>query len=424
MPQYRAAWVLPIAEPPIRDGWVRVERNRITALGHHRRGEATPPDEIDLGSVALLPGLVNAHTHLELSWMRGKLEPTDDFPVWIRNVIALQRHGNPAGGADTHAAIGKAIEEARRSGTVLFGDVSNTLASSDALVQSGAAAVVFHEVIGFQSDRALKLADEALRRIERQPAGELVRYSLAAHAPYSVSPALFQAIRRVLGREAFSRCSVHLAESEAETEFLLEGTGPWRQLLEELGTWDSSWLAPECGAVEYLDRMGFIGDRLLVVHGVQLSRTELERLKAKGATLVTCPRGNALTGAGKPPVATFYASGVQVAVGTDSLASVPDLNLFRELAELRRLAPKVPARKLLESGTIAGARALGFDSDFGTIEPGKRDSLIAVETGSMGDVEEHLVNGVAPGQIHMVGGVRLPPPHKASADRRSLGDGG
>jgi cytosine/adenosine deaminase-related metal-dependent hydrolase len=128
---------------------------------------------------------------------------------------------------------------------------------------------------------------------------------------------------------------------------------------------------------------------------VQFGRRELERIAARGATLVTCPRGNLLTGAGIPPVAAFYASGVPIALGTDSLASVPDLNLFSELAELRRLSPSTPAGRLLESATINGARALGFESDFGTIEPGKRDCLLAVDLPEgTGDVEEHLAAGV------------------------------
>ena len=141
--------------------------------------------------------------------------------------------------------------------------------------------------------------------------------------------------------------------------------------------------------------MGFLDDRILVVHGVQFGAAELERIAAKGATLVTCPRGNLRTGAGAPPVEAFYESGNRVAIGTDSLASVPDLNLFAELAQLRRLAPDVRARALIESATINGARALGFDRDFGTIEAGKHDGLIAVELdGTVSNVEEYLVSGI------------------------------
>jgi cytosine/adenosine deaminase-related metal-dependent hydrolase len=164
--------------------------------------------------------------------------------------------------------------------------------------------------------------------------------------------------------------SVHLGESVEEIAFLAGGTGPWRSLLDHLGVWDESWTAPACGPVEYLDRLGFLDERVLCVHGVHLTDAALEALAGRRATLVTCPRGNRLTGAGSPPVRAFYAAGLRVAVGTDSLASVPDLNLFSELAELRRLAPRVPASMLLASATWQGARALGWDDEFGTIAPG------------------------------------------------------
>ena len=139
------------------------------------------------------------------------------------------------------------------------------------------------------------------------------------------------------------------------------------------------------------------------MHGVQFGAADLKRLAANGVTLVTCPRGNIRTGAGPPPIEDFFASGVRVAVGTDSLASVPDLNIFSELAEMRRLAPAVPARRLIESATINGARALGFEADFGTIDSGKRDALIAVQLdGDVPSVEEYLVAGVEAAQISWV----------------------
>ena len=165
---------------------------------------------------------------------------------------------------------------------------------------------------------------------------------------------------------------MHLGESPEEIQFLRDGTGAWRELLEQLGAWNDGWEPPACGPVEYLDRLGLVTGRLLAVHGTQLTDAELARLAAAGATVVTCPRSNRWTGAGTPPIERFYASGVRVAIGTDSLASVEDLNLFDELAAVRRLAPGVPAARLLESATVAGAAALGFAAEFGTIEPGKR----------------------------------------------------
>jgi cytosine/adenosine deaminase-related metal-dependent hydrolase len=230
-----------------------------------------------------------------------------------------------------------------------------------------------------------------------------VRASLAAHAPYSVAPALFQAIREAMREKPFSPCSVHLAESVEETEFVRTGRGAWRALLEDVGAWNPTWTAPAVSPVEYLERCGFLWERVLAVHGVYMTTSDLGRVAATGATLVTCPRSNEYTGAGKPPIEAFYRSGVRVAIGTDSLASAPDLNVFAELAAMRALAPSVPAARLLDSATREGARALAFDADFGTIESGKSARLISVDIPpGTEDVEECLVSGIEPEQIRWI----------------------
>ena len=155
--------------------------------------------------------------------------------------------------------------------------------------------------------------------------------------------------------------------------------------------------------MQFLDDSGFLDARVLAVHGVQMTPADLSRLASRGTTLVTCPRSNGHTGAGAPPIEDFYASGVHVAIGTDSLASAPDLSVFAELATLRALAPSVPASTLLASATIEGARALGFDADYGTIEPGKSARLVAVDVpAGAGDVEEYLVSGVQREQIRWI----------------------
>ncbi|HWI19300.1 MAG TPA: amidohydrolase family protein, partial [Vicinamibacterales bacterium] len=194
--------------------------------------------------------------------------------------------------------------------------------------------------------------------------------------------------------------SVHLGESPEESEFLERGSGPWRGMLEAIGVWRDDWAIPGCDPVAYLDRHDLIDARTLVVHGVQFSDAALARLREIGATLVTCPRSNQWVGVGDPPVARFYRSGVSVAVGTDSLASVGDLNLFSELAAIRRLAPEVPAARILESATLIGARALGLDSELGSLRPGKHAKMIAVRLPEgVDNVEEFLVSGITPDRI-------------------------
>jgi len=397
MPIFSAEWIVPISGPPIHKGFVTIDRGRIRAIGSDVPREATA-----LGNVALLPALVNAHTHLELSFLCGRVPRCDNFNEWVTTLMALRRSEAPDPNAPAIvAATQQAIEDARATGTGLIGDISNTLVSVNLLRDAGMAAHVFHEQIGFNlADVPGKIA-QALTAMNAMNGGdETVRMSLAAHAPYSVSPALFAAIRREVNARPHPVTSVHLGESAQEVEFLRDGTGPARVMLERLGVWTDAWRPPGVSPVAYLDALGFLDARTLVVHGVQFDTDDLARITAIGATLVSCPRSNAYVGVGSPPLQAFYESTVDVAFGTDSLTSVADLNMFNELAEARRIAPKVAARRLLESATLIGARALGFEDDFGSIEIGKRSALLAVRVPAhVGDVEQYLVGGVEPDAV-------------------------
>jgi cytosine/adenosine deaminase-related metal-dependent hydrolase len=176
-------------------------------------------------------------------------------------------------------------------------------------------------------------------------------------------------------------------------------------LLEAVDAWDPSWIPPGCGPVEYLARLGVLDARLLAVHGVQLTDAELAALGDVGATLATCPRSNEWTGAGRAPLDRFYASGVRVAFGTDSLASVATLSLFDELAFAHRRAPAVPAKWMVRSATLGGAKALGRDDEFGSLEAGRSARVIAVDLPAaalderVAGPEPWLLEGVTPARV-------------------------
>ncbi|MFN7980794.1 MAG: amidohydrolase family protein [Vicinamibacterales bacterium] len=399
MIRYRAAWVLPVAAPPVRNGWVDADAGRIVAVGGADAPAPAHPVH-DLGSVALMPGLVNAHTHLELSHLRHQIPASDRFVAWVRGVMASRRARPNPSADEILDGIRMGIDEALRCGTVLVGDISNTLVPYEPLADSALAATLFYELIRFNAPDPNGLVSDACVKLDALAADGHVRTTLAAHAPYSVAPSVFTAIRAAMDRWPDRPCSVHLAESREESEFIAEGTGEWRTFLEQVGSWDPAWTPPRLSPVAALDSLSFLTPRTLAVHGVQMSADDLACLAARGTTLVTCPRSNAYTGAGQPPIAAFYASGVRVAVGTDSLASTPDLNVFAELAAMRALAPGVPAAALIESATVQGARALGFAADFGTLEPGRRARMLAVSLpADASDVEEYLVSGIEPSQV-------------------------
>ena len=393
---HRAAWVLPIAAAVIRRGWVLASGGRILACGPDSQespSSESPVETVDHGDAAILPGLVNAHTHLELSWMQGRVPPGDSMPAWAARLMALRRTVN----SEPEGPIVDAVRQVRAAGTSLVGDVTNTLAAYDVLADSDLAGAVFRELLGFNTENPSQAVADARGQLDALLPIAWLRPSIVPHAPYSVSPGLFNAIVTAAGNRPVS---IHLGESREEIQFLRDGTGAWRELLGQLGVWNDAWRAPACGPVEYLERMGVVTDRLLAVHCTQMDDAELARLAGARSTIVACPRSNQWTGAGTPPIERFYASGARVAIGTDSLASVQDLNLFAELAAVRRLAPAVPAARLLASATIDGAAALGFAPEFGTIEPGKQADLIAVRVPpAVADVEEYLVSGIEPDAI-------------------------
>lgn len=404
MIRYHAAWVLPIAQPPLRHGWVEIENGRIVAVGAHP--VETPAHQVvDLGDVAILPGLVNAHTHLELSYLVGRVPAAIEFVDWIRAVVSTRRTQPDPRGFEIVAAVTEGIAQAVGAGTALVGDISNTMITVDALRASALNGVVFHELIRFHAPQPDQVVADACAAIDAYAssshgADHDVRVGLAAHAPYSVAPSVFRAIYAAARAGGRGPVSVHLAESPAESEFIARGSGPWRSFLHDVGAWDPAWQPSGTTPVEYLDALGVLDEQSVVVHGVQMTAHDLATLARRGATLVACPRSNAHTGAGIPPVDAFYASGVRVAVGTDSLASTADLSVFAEIAALRRIAPTVLAARLLESATKHGADALGFGGDYGTIEPGKRGRLLAVSiTPGIADVEEYLVGGIEPDAI-------------------------
>lgn len=401
--RFHADWVLPIVSPPIAHGCVTVADDRVIAVGTASdplppidvpSGDVLEVQNIRLGRVAIMPGLVNAHTHIELAWMWGKVPPRASFVAWVSDLMALRASATPDGTqAMTDAVV--AMEEA---GTAAVADISNTLASIEPIAHSRMQAVVFRELIGFGRPDPEAIVAQARAELDRRPPFPRIRLALAPHAPYSVSPGLFRAIAADVASHG-TVTSIHLGETPEELQFLQDGTGPFRDLLDRVRAWNPGWQPPKTGPVDYTAALGAITPRTLVVHGVQFTDPELATLARVGATLVTCPRSNVWVGVGDPPAARFYASGVRIAIGTDSLASASDLNLFNELATLHHLAPQVPAARLLTSATRDGALALGFP-DLGLIAPGASARLLAIDLPeTVQDVETYLVEGIDPGQI-------------------------
>jgi cytosine/adenosine deaminase-related metal-dependent hydrolase len=368
----RARWVFPVSRPPIRDGAVAIRDGRIVGVGPADKGETAE----DLGNVAILPGLVNAHTHLDLSDLRAPLgEPGQGMADWIRRVVAHRReragfrqHGFPLG-----------LKESLRLGTTTLADIAQPDWPSEVLRDWPCDATIFLELIAPRMERvaaAVELARKHLSSCDCEAASGF-RLGLSPHAPYSVHPEL---LRQVVSLSATHHVplAMHLAESREEIELLRTGGGPLRALLESLGAWDPTAIQPGTTALDCL-RILARADRALVIHGNYLEPEEIGFLAANCGRMavVYCPRTHEWFGHRPYPLRALLAAGATVALGTDSRASSPDLSLLAEMRAVARRHPAVPPQVVLALGTLGGARALGCP-DVGRLEPGCWANLAVV----------------------------------------------
>jgi cytosine/adenosine deaminase-related metal-dependent hydrolase len=364
-------WVLPVSGPPIRDGAVVVQGDRIVAVG--------PAAEVLSGFIglicepghgAILPGVVNCHVHLEFSALAGKVPPQERWEDWLEATLAA--HGALAAG-EIEAGIPQAIEALWQSGAVLVGEVTNTGASWPLLESGPLSYHLFYECLGFDLLKKFNLP-EVFPFFGRPEVADRAGISAAAHAPYSVSAPLFRAVGEWNSARSGLQM-VHLAESQAELDFLVRGDGFFEGLLKRRGRWVPDFQPPGMSPPAYLNRLGFLNFRTLAVHGTQLNAGDCDLLAATKTWLVLCPRANRYTGAGAPPVPDLLKAGVNLALGTDSLAGNWDLNLFGEMLWLYQNFPAWPGDLWLRLGTLNGAQALGRDREFGSLDPGKKAAL-------------------------------------------------
>jgi cytosine/adenosine deaminase-related metal-dependent hydrolase len=393
---YTARWVWcgpgdlrPGAAVVVEGGWIRAVEER-------------PPRGLplsDLGDGLLLPGLVNAHTHLELSGLAGLATPEGDFVAWLEKMVAIRPDTLRANGAQ---ATRRAVAALASGGVALVGDVTNTGKAAAVLAQAGVSAVNFFEALG-----AAKAEPPEAKAVWRGPL--LSASAVAAHAPYSVPTARLAALKARAGELPFC---LHLAESVAEVEFLA-GAGAQGQRLEEFlrkrGLERAALHLAGDTPLSQVEAARALDQHTLLVHGVQLSPDEARRIAAAGASLCLCPRSNlGLTG-GLAPVEELLAAGANLALGTDSLASAPDLSLWAEMAVLARAKPGLEPEAILTMATTGGAKALGQEGRFGALAPGAAGPLafVGLERLARSEVIEAVVRGDHAAEPVSVGRVSL-----------------
>jgi len=395
-----ADWIFPITSPPIENGGLLVEDGRVMDIGPldavQSRRPGVPVTRLAPGAV--MPGLVNAHTHLELAAL-DRIPAAGGFASWAARVIAAKESLTPE---TVREGVRRAVERMRARGTAYVADVSNFRISPDVLDEAGFPATVFHEFIGtepslFDEWEAGLPAGEALGR----PAGA-ARILPACHTPFSAGPDLIRKCAR-WAADRDTPWSLHVAESTDETEYLAEGRGPLAGLLRKRGIEGAAVPIPGMRSVPYVESLGCLDEHLIAVHLVQVDEEDINLLARRGVRPCLCPSSNVHLAGKLPPAAAMLDAGLRPALGTDSPVSSEGVDLFREMEIL--LDAGLDAAILLSMATLYGAEALRLTADFGRIEKGSKPALIhlAIESSDETETEVRIIRAGVRGRVGPVG---------------------
>jgi len=390
---YRARYLLPIAAAPIADGALLVEGNAIRACGAYRDLAAAHPRAavVDFGAACLLPPLVNAHTHLELThfpaWAdaAGEGAKPDDFVAWILHLVRVKRSLTLA---QLQASLAAGLQAALRAGTGAIGDILTTLDAATAYRSSPLYGRIFTEVLG-RDPAAVSARLKAIEALLSEHPDQELTWGLSPHAPYTLSAVAISQVFAFAARHKL-QSAMHLAESAEESRFLASGSGAIAERLYVAAHWDPAADPPPGRTpVQALCQPGRLRSGDLVVHGVQVDDADIALLKQTGCSVVLCPRSNAALKVGKAPLAAYLTAGVPLALGTDSLASAPSLSLWEELAFARQwFADQAAPRDWLHMATSGGARALGLAGRMGELTAGSEASFQVVTLPQMPTLPE------------------------------------
>jgi len=400
MKRYRARWVVPVTHPPIENGCVVEHEGKIAYVG---AADAAPGGEdYDFGDSVLLPGLVNTHTHLELTAMRGFLEDLC-FNDWIDKLRSSRKEALTTEMLLDSARFG--ILEGLHSGVTTYADTCSSGVVMQAMLETGVRGIMFQETFGSdpgQCDASMAALRAKVAELASAQS-ELVRLGVSPHAPYTVADVLYVAAAD-FAREAGYRMALHISESDAEVEIVCSGTGAFaREWIErglEVGMRARSPIA-------LLEKNGCLDGAPLLIHCVRLDPEDIELIRKHGCSVAHCPASNAKFGHGIAPLTELLEAGVTVGLGSDSVASNNRMDILEEarLAALFQRAAKrservITAQQALELATIGGARCLGLDDKVGSLEVGKDAdiavfSLRAARVTPVGDVVAAVLFAVA-----------------------------
>ncbi|HSW44359.1 MAG TPA: amidohydrolase family protein [Phycisphaerae bacterium] len=372
---HRARWIIPVDSPPIENGRLIIEAGRIIEIGHARGASV---GEIDHGDSVIVPGFVNAHTHLELTPFRGRVPFSGSFVQWVEGLVAARRAESADG--DPAAAICDGARQSLAAGVTAIGDIGCGAYAATGWSQVELWLTGCLEVLGMgpRSSVSHGQSFDSLQVVcDRAPRTGRCRIGLSPHAPYSVDAGVYQRAIECARSAGLPICT-HLAETRDEIQFLADGTGPFHELLERWGLWDGSFSPPGCSPVQYMHRLGLLECRPLLIHVNYLDDKDMEVLSGHACGVAYCPRSHRFFDHKPHRWRDMLERGINVCVGTDSLASNDSLSVLEELRFLHRQSPATNPETLLRMGTLGGARALGVETTCGSLSPGKSADFVTI----------------------------------------------
>ncbi|MBI4377747.1 MAG: amidohydrolase family protein [Nitrospinae bacterium] len=392
-----ADWVLPVTSPPVKDCAIIVVDDVITNVGEKRYLSKFPCDEIiDCSGKILLPGLINAHAHLELTGFKGKIKRGLSFTDWAREVVSMRNSYNEN---EIISSIKNGLDELISSGVTAIGDFSQTGITARIFKEKGLKGTVFLEFAGFNpelKDQRMKVLKEKIPQsppLVKGGGGDYVRFGIAPHSPYSVSRDLLKESYKFAKNKGFP-IAIHISEIPEEVEFIKGGSGAMRGLLTEFGVWDDDWKIPYSTPVCYLEGLGILKGTT-GIHLNIVTDEDIRILKENDVSVVYCPGSNRWFGRNwKYPLREFLNNDINVAFGTDSLASNECLNMFYEMRIVKENFPDIDNNTILRMATINGAKAIGFEDVTGGIAVGRKADIIGVDVkeSSITDPVEYVIN--------------------------------
>jgi cytosine/adenosine deaminase-related metal-dependent hydrolase len=402
----RAAWVAPMDRPVIKDGGVLVSSGRVVAIGDAARLRRSHPKatEQDRGNAVLLPGLINPHVHLELTDVTRLAGDHWNGTVadWLIEIIKRWPQGDDAG--RVARAVEAGVRQCLRFGVTTVGDITRQPGLTRPLLRESPLRVVsFGEIQAMARRRGL-LDERLATAADRTHESGRLRVGLSPHAPYSVEAAGYERCVERSVREAYPITS-HLAESADEATFLADHAGPLRRIWDFLQAWDDAVPRFAGGPIRFAKSVGLLDVPAVLAHVNYCDDDELGLLAAGRASVVYCPRTHAYFGHPPHRWREMLAAGVNVAIGTDSTASSPDLNLVDDLRLVRKLAPaEVPAIDLWTLATTRAAASLGMADDVGMIAPGKQADFVCFPVNHPADpLEQILREPIRPSKVWIAG---------------------